>query len=363
MPDRTFFCPVGRCLAGLALFALGVALPTASRAETQVFALFDFAFEDGSTIPDLHIAYDTQGTLSPGRDNAILILHDTFADRHAFDDLIGPGKTFDTNRYFVITPDAIGGGESSSPADGMGQDFPRYTIRDMMAADYTLVSRGLGLTRLRAIVGRSMGGFVALEWGIQHPEMAQSLMLLAPSAKSDANYQTIIDLLISAVALDPEWDGGHYSHEPVAGLRHAGMTYYPWAVTAGHLNRISTRDLARESEATARAFAQWDANALVLRFAACRGHDVSAPFAGDISAALARVTMPTLLLASASDRLIGIAGARHLRAGLSRATYIEISSDLGFRATTAPPGTPEAATIERAIRTFLNSSNIRSRGE
>ena len=325
----------------------------APAATAQLYTLLDFAFEDGSVLPDLRIAYDTQGTLSPGRDNAILLMPGAITDRHAFDPLIGPGKMFDTDRYFVITIDPVGGGESSSPADGLGQDFPRYTIRDMMEAQHALVSKGLGIARLRALVGVSMGSFVALEWGVNYPESAASLILLAPSPKTDAGFRLTIDLISATIALDPEWRGGHYAHNPVEGLRHAGMLFYPWAVSTSHLERLAPRDLAREIEATARAFAGWDANALVLRFAAYRGHDAAAPFEGDMKAALARVTVPTLLLASASDRLVSGDGARRIERGIRHPIYAEIPSDLGHRAVRALPGTPEGDFIERQVRSFL----------
>jgi len=342
-----------RWLTGLALLGAAVGGAVAARADTQIFSLFDFQFEDGTVMPELRIAYDTQGSLSAARDNAILLLHETLGDRHSFDALIGPGKLFDTTRFFVITADAIGGGESTSPADGTGQDFPRYTIRDMMAAEYALVSRGLGLTRLNAIVGRSMGAFIGLEWAIQHPDMPQGLVLLAPSPRSDANYKTIIDLMISAVALDPDWNGGRYERNPVEGLRHAGMTYYPWSVSAAYLDRIAEMQLAQESEAAAKNFAAWDANALVLRLAACRGHDVGASADGDVDAALAHVAVPVLLLPSASDRLIGLSGARRLKATLPHPTYAEIPGDLGNTAIAAAAATPEGGFIDKAIRGFL----------
>jgi homoserine O-acetyltransferase len=349
----TFAVGCGRWFGGLAIAALALCAAAAARAETQIFSLYDFQFEDGTTLPELRIGYDTAGTLAPGRDNAILLLHDALGDRHEFDPLIGPGKLFDTSRYFVIAADAIGGGESSSPGDGTGQDFPRYTIRDIMAAEYGLVSRGLGLTRLRAIVGRSMGAYVGLEWAIHHPEMPKSLVLLAPSPRSDANFQLVIDLMISAVALDPEWDGGHYERNPVEGLRHAGMTYYPWSVSTAYLDQIAPARLAQESETAAKSFAAWDANALVLRYAACREYNIATPFDDDIVAALARATMPVLLVPSASDRLIGLAGARLMRAALPRASYAEIPGQLGHSAIAASPGTPEEDFIERTIRGFL----------
>jgi homoserine O-acetyltransferase len=343
----------GRRLGFALLLAILLGAGVEARADSQIVSLFDFQFEDGTVMPELRIAYDTQGTLSPARDNAIVLLHDALGDRHEFDALIGPGLLFDTNRYFVISADAIGGGESASPADGGGQDFPRYTVRDMAAAEHGLITRIFGLDHVRAIVGRSMGAFIGLEWAVEHPDMAGALVLLGPSPRAHANYQTVIDVLVSAVTLDADWNGGRYERNPVEGLRHAGMAYYPWSVTADHLDRVPATQIAQESEAAAKRFAAWDANSLVWRYAACRGHDVGRAADGNIDAALASVTQPVLLMPSASDRLMSPAGARRLRAALPHATYAEIPGDLGHSALAAPPGSNEAAFIDRTIRGFL----------
>jgi homoserine O-acetyltransferase len=194
-----------RRLAGLAVLALVALFAPGARAETKIFIDYDFPFEDGSILPELRIAYETQGTLSPARDNAVVLLHDALADRHAFDAWVGPGKPFDTDRYFVVAIDAIGAGESSSPGDGRGQDFPRYTIGDAAAADHALLSRGLGLTRLRAVV------------------------------------RTVIDLLTETVAFDSDWAGGRNERDPLEGLRHAGMIYYPWSVSTAYLDALPLR--------------------------------------------------------------------------------------------------------------------------
>jgi homoserine O-acetyltransferase len=334
--------------------ALALCAAVAARAETQTFLAYDFEFEDGSVLPELRVAYETHGDLAPGRDNAILVVHGTSGDRHAFDPIIGPGKTFDTDKYFVITVDAIGGGESSSPKDGLGQDFPRYTIRDMMAAQHAFITRGLELSTLRAVGGSSMGSFVSLEWGIHHPEMVRSLILLVPSPKAEANFQVTVDLITSVIALDPQWEGGRYTHNPVEGLRLAGMLYYPWIVSAGYLDRISATRLAKEIEESARSFASWDANSLVLRYAASRAHDVAAPFGGNITAALSQIAAPVLILPSATDRLLGLDGARRIRDGVTHASYAEIPSDLGHRAGRPAPETSEGRFIDQQIRTFLS---------
>jgi homoserine O-acetyltransferase len=324
-----------------------------AHAESQIFNIYDFQFESGAVLPELRVAYETHGKLNAGRDNAILLVHGTTGDRHTFDPIIGPGKTFDTEKNFVISVDAIGGGESASPKDGLGQDFPRYTIRDMMTAQHALVSRGLELSTLRAVAGVGMGSFVSLEWGIHHPEIPRSLIILSPTPKAEANFQLIIDLMASVIALDPEWQGGRYAHNPVEGLRLAGMLYYPWVMSAPYIARLPAKRLARELEENARSFADWDANSLILRYAACRAHDVSAPFGGDMMMALSQITSPTLVLPSVSDRLLGLDGAHRLRDGIKRASYAEIPSDLGHRAARAAPGTPEGDFIAHQILAFL----------
>jgi homoserine O-acetyltransferase/O-succinyltransferase len=322
-------------------------------AEPQTFMIYDFQFENGSVLPELRVAYETKGKLNAGRDNAILLVHGTSGDRHAFDPIIGPGKTFDTDKNFVITVDAIGGGDSSSPKDGLGQDFPRYTIRDMVTAQHALVTRGLELATLRAAGGVAMGSFVSLEWGIHHPEMVRSLLLLIPSPKVETNFQLVIDLMTSVIALDPEWEGGRYTHNPVEGLRLAGTVYYPWVVSAAYLDRLPAKRLAKELEENARSFGNWDANSLVLRYAASRAHDISAPFGGNMTMALSQITAPTLVLASVSDRLFGLDGARRIRDGIKQATYAEIPTDLGHRAARPALGTPEGDFIDRQVRAFL----------
>lgn len=337
--------------AVLATAMLWLSVP--AQAEPVLFSILDFQFEDGTVLPDVHVAYQTQGTLSPARDNAILLIPGASGSRHAFDAAIGPGKTFDTDKYFVIAADPLGGGDSSAPADGMGQDFPRYTIRDIMTAEAALVTQGLQLSSLRAVCGSGMGSDVALELAVHHPELVRGVVLLAPSPASDRGLQLVLDLLTSIVTLDPEWQGGRYSHNPIEGLRHAGMLYYPWTVTAGYIDRITQQRLDRELAQAARSFADWDANALVLRYGAYRAHDLAAPFNGDLGGALARVVAPVLLLPSAGDRLVGVGGAKRIRDGVKQVVYAEIPGDLGHSAVRAVPETAAWDFIDARIRAFL----------
>src|SRR5205823_13407677 len=115
-------------------------------------------------------------------------------------------------------------------------------------------NRELAITRLRALGGLSMGSFIALEWAIHHPESIDSLILLAPTPRSDAGFRLTVDLVNTVIALDPEWQGGRYTRNPVEGPRHAGMLFYPWLVSSAYLDRISPQRPAKAVDATARGF-------------------------------------------------------------------------------------------------------------
>ena len=101
-------------------------------------------FENGGTLENMRVAYDTFGELNAARDNTIMVEHGASQGRNGYKLFIGPGKAFDTSQYFVLTVGAIGGGASSKPADGLGAAFPAYTIRDMVKAQHQLLTQGLG---------------------------------------------------------------------------------------------------------------------------------------------------------------------------------------------------------------------------
>src|SRR5215813_9101123 len=125
-----------RWLVGMLGLAL-LAVPLLAQAQTEaVYALGRFSFENGGEIADMKVGYVAWGKLNDAKDNAILLLPGTSAGRHFAAAHIGPGKTYDTDKYFVIGVDPIGGGNSSSPKDGLGTAFPKYTIRDMVRAQH-----------------------------------------------------------------------------------------------------------------------------------------------------------------------------------------------------------------------------------
>ncbi len=315
-----------------------------------------FAFEAGGAIDHMKVAYSTFGALNAARDNTILLLPGTSQIRQYAVPHIGPGKTFDTDRYFVVTVDAIGGGGSSSPKDGLATAFPKYTIRDMVAAQHDLLTRGLGLTRLHAVGGNSMGAFQTIEWGVTHPGFMRGLILWVPAARSDAHFKSIADAMAGTLTLDPGYREGAYVQNPVEGIRRAILVYFPWVTTDAYLRTLTTPEAYAEARA---AFAgpratSWDANSILWRYNASRQHDVAKPYGGDMTATLARVTARALIVAGQDDRTIPAYLTRELYEGLRGAVWAEVPSDKGHLATAQPPGTREYAFVSHHTKAFVD---------
>lgn len=327
-----------------------------------VFLAGRFAFERGGELEEMRVGYATWGRLNEARDNAILLLPGSSQNRLSAAQHVGPGMAYDTDRYFVVSVDAIGGGASSSPRDGLGPGFPRYTIGDMVRAQHELVTRGLCLERLLAACGPSAGSYQALEWGIRYPGFVRGLVLIVPAARSGRHVSAIVDAFEAMITLDPAYRDGRYETSPREGVRRAALVYLPWITSDAYLDSLDGPAYERAKAALGQRWAsEWDANDLLWRFRASRDYDASEPFGGDRGAALGRVEARALLLASTTDRTVPANLTRELHSGLRDATLVEIPSLLGHAACERAPGTAEYALIRESVRAFL--AGLRSRPE
>ena len=212
-------------VAWLLLAAAGLAEAQYPAPTQGDVTLRDFRFTSGATLPELGIHYRTLGT--PQRDaqgvvrNAVLITHGTggsgaqFIRQDFAGELFGPGQLLDAARYYIILPDGIGHGQSSKPSDGLRTRFPRYGYRDMVEAQYRLLTEGLGVNHLRLVMGTSMGGMHTWAWGQLYPDFMDALMPLAslPSQISARN-RVWRRVVIDAIRHDPEWEDGNYTTQP-----------------------------------------------------------------------------------------------------------------------------------------------------
>jgi homoserine O-acetyltransferase len=271
------------------------------------FVLRDFRFESGETLPELRMHYLTYG--SPVRDaaghttNAVLVLHGTTGSGRQFlqpqfaKELLAPGQPLDVHKYYVILPDDVGHGGSSKPSDGLRARFPAYGYGDMVAAEHALVTQGLGVDRLRLLMGTSMGCMHAWMWAETWPDAMDAVMPLAclPVAIAGRN-RTWRKLTIDGILHDPAYDGGNYQAEPEAALRLAATTF----VIAGSAplemqQRLPTRDAADAAaeEATRKWMATHDANDVLYALRASGDYDPSRD--------LERITAPVMFVNSADD--------------------------------------------------------------
>jgi homoserine O-acetyltransferase len=203
---------------------------------TSDYVIRDFRFHSGEVLPELRMHYRVFG--SPRRDdqgvvrNAVLVLHGTTGNSSNFlraefaGELFGKGQLLDATRYYVILPDNLGHGQSSKPSDGLRARFPRYGYRDMIQAQYRLLTEGLKINHLRLVMGTSMGGMHTWLWAETHPDFMDALMPLAclPTQISGRN-RLWRRLIIDAIRTDPGWQNGDYPTQP-PGLRMAAEVLY-----------------------------------------------------------------------------------------------------------------------------------------
>lgn len=188
----------------------------------------DFRFNTGEVLSELRLHYTTVGDPSG---EPVLVLHGTAGSgtgmlTPAFaGELFGPGQALDAKRYFIILPDAIGAGRSSKPSDGLRARFPQYNYDDMVRAQMLLVTQGLGIKRLRLVIGNSMGGMHTWLWAVNYPGLADIWVPMAcqPSEMSGRNW-LLRRMLTESIRQDPQWMGGDYTAQPRS-VRFANLFY------------------------------------------------------------------------------------------------------------------------------------------
>lgn len=296
-----------RLLLLLALFAVTLGLAADYPAPTEGdFVLRDFVFKSGETLPELRIHYRTIGT--PRRDaagrvtNAVLITHGTtgsgaqFLSPNFAPELFGAGQPLDATQYFIVLPDGIGHGKSSKPSDGLRARFPRYGYRDMIEAQYRLLTEGLGVNHARLVMGTSMGGMHTWLWGQTYPDFMDALMPMAslPTQIAGRN-RAWRRLAIDAIRQDPEWQGGNYARQPQSLRTGAQMLYLMSSNPV--LRQAETPTLAQTDAALDAFVANYlktgDANDYLYALEASHDYD---PNPG-----LERITAPLLALNTADD--------------------------------------------------------------
>jgi homoserine O-acetyltransferase/O-succinyltransferase len=332
----------------------------------------------GRDLYPVRVAYETYGTLSPARDNVILVCHALSGDAHAagfaktpppestrdgfaatdrdglsgqglgwWDGMIGPGKAFDTDRFFVVSANLLGGcrgttGPSSTdPATGRpyGPDFPVITVADMVRTERAFLD-ALGVARLAAVAGGSLGGMQALEWAVLYPDQVDAVVAIASTHALQPQGVAWNAIARESIIRDPAWQGGRYygtDSAPTAGLGIARMVGHVTYLSAQALGdkfarrvqdsadgdiRYTLTDPEFEVESYLRHQAdsfvrRFDANTYLLMSRALTYFDLARQHGGSLERALSGVSARTLLIAFSSDWLYPPSGSQEIAAALA----------------------------------------------
>jgi homoserine O-acetyltransferase/O-succinyltransferase len=283
------------------------------------FAIKNFCLQSGVVMPDITIAYRTLGTLSPTRDNAVLVTHGNTSGPQMIDpdgstaegswrDIVGPGRPIDTNRFFAICPNMLGSSYGSTNAASLdaatgkpyGPRFPDITVGDIVATQHALV-RDFGIARLVAIVGPSYGGFQAFQWAVNYPDMMQGIAAVVtapvvPRERAAGN----VERLLTTLSKNPNWNGGDYYDrggvlETMIEIRGATLKNYGIETRL----RATMSDPAQIEAAVREEAARWargfDANSLIILARALQKFDVTSQ--------LGHIKSKVLYVLSRTDRL------------------------------------------------------------
>jgi homoserine O-acetyltransferase/O-succinyltransferase len=350
------------------------AVPLATKSVTFA-ADRPLAADGGGVIAPLTIAYETHGELNAARSNAILLCHaltgDQFAaSRHPltgkpgwWDILVGPGKPFDTNRFFIICSNVVGGCMGSTgPASinpttqrPYGLDFPVVTIKDMVRAQAMLVDY-LGIDTLFCVAGGSMGGMQVLQWAASYPERVFAAMPIATAAKHSAQNIAFNEVGRQAIMADPDWRAGRYLEQgvrPEKGLAVARMSAHITYLSEPALQRKFGRKLQDRAAPTFSFDAdfqiesylryqgvsfveRFDANSYLFVTRACDYFDLATDYGGSLAAAFRGAKTRFCVVSFTSDWLYPTSDSRAivhaLNAGGASVSFVEIESDKGHDA-------------------------------
>lgn len=326
----------------VALVATILNVGTAIAGPQQFFSLGDFRQENGQVIQDCRLGYRTFGALNASRSNAVLV-PTWFTGTSAQKSFVAnAGGLADSTRFFTIIVDAFGNGVSSSPSNSAGQPgkaFPAVSIRDMVRAQYELVSRHLGLPHLYAVMGISMGGMQSFQWAVSYPTMMDNVVPIIGTPKQSSYDKILWNTELRTI--ERAGEGAEATAMKTVGAIHFDHLYTPhW-----HQAHLKAEDYDKSMAAIEAQYATLPAQDWACQLRAMLGHDV---FAGrPVADVLAGVKARTLVVVATQDHMVNPQAAIDW-AKAANARLLELTSDCGHMATSC-----ESATLVAGVRKFL----------
>ncbi len=332
----------------------------------EIYDLGDCALQCGGTLPAAKLAYVTHGTLNAARDNAI-VFPTHYGGTHVDNAyLVGEGKALDPRRYFIIVPDLLCDGMSSSPSNTPapcgGPAFPHVTVCDNVAFQHRLVSDVFGIERLQMVVGFSMGAQQTFQWAVAYPSMVERAVAICGSARTAIHNKVFLEGVMATLRADCAWQGGHYEKPPEVGLRALGRVWAGWGMSQAFYRQQLYLEAGYESledyveRAWEDSFLAHDANDLLALAWTWQHADVGATpgFEGNLEAALASITARTLIMPCATDLYFPVDDSAYEARHIPGAKLEPIPSLWGHTAG-AGPNAADAEYVNDRVREWLSA--------
>ncbi|HEY9646489.1 MAG TPA: alpha/beta fold hydrolase [Chroococcidiopsis sp.] len=278
----------------------------------EVFELGTVELQSGEVLPNARLAYATYGQLNAERSNVIIFPTYYTGTHRSNAAMIGAGRAFDPDRYFVIVPNLFGNGVSSSPSNTPppfgGADFPKITLYDNVRCQHRLVTERFGIEAIALVAGWSMGAQQAYHWAAMYPDQVARIVPWCGSAKISVHNWVFLEGVKAALTADQDWQNGRYQTPPQNGLRAFGRVYAGWAYSQSFFRQGLYQALGFESAAALLDWWEadhltWDANDLLAMLWSWQRADISdnPMYQGDFERALRSIQAKAIVMPSATD--------------------------------------------------------------
>ena len=334
-------------------------------ADYEIFDLGPLTLQRGLTLPEAHLAYKTYGTLAPDKSNVILYPTSYGAQHTDIDWLIGRGRVLDPERYFIVIPNQLGNGLSTSPSNlaepfGLGRN-PVFTHWDNVQAQERLLRERFGITRLALVYGWSMGGQQALHWGALFPDRVASICAVCTSARTSPHNKVFLEGIRATLTADAAWRDGRFVERPVRSLRAFARVYAGWAMSQAFYREklwagigfASLEDyLVRAWEGN---FLRRNGEDLVSMIDTWYQSDISdnPMYNGDLAKALGAITARATIMPSTTDLYFTAPDSEAETRQMPNAKLRPIPSIWGHRAGNPVQSPEDEALLRTAVRELL----------
>lgn len=330
----------------------------------EVYELGDVILQSGVTLPEAKLAYKTYGTLNNEKDN-VIVYPTWFAGLHTDNEwLIGPSKALDPDKYFIIIPNMLGNGLSSSPSNTPSPyhqaNFPEVSIYDNVRLQHQLVTQKFGITSIELVVGWSLGAVQTFQWGASYPNMVKRIAPFGGTAKTRPHARVVFEGMIAALQADSAWQDGFYEQPPKKGLAAMGRVYAAWGFSQAY---YTEKLYQHEGYSTLddylvdywdNVFLTFDANDLISMLRTGITGDISTNpiYDGDFELALSRITARSLVMPGSTDLFFTPEDNKYDIEHMPNVLFFPIESKWGHCAGIGAHE-PDSELINMKLETFL----------